>query len=384
MFWQTLQKNGKRKLLIIERKMSADASIPGMPNWLGLLKWSLAYSDGTTETSNHASKEDMEWLANAMADLVQDQPKRIKEILNELVKFMENPMIDSVIINNNDTNRKETSIDVISLLEEVRDIIDQVDMAQIFVKYGGIKCLMFFITNEIITITVRSLAAVILAEISQNNLHVQEEANKLNIIPELCTHCLQTINFNFAAKILFAISSIVRNNSDAEIIFRDSQMAQIFTKGIESGDIPFMRRTLFFINYFVSSSSTIRTQLDDCLIPNIYSLIYVDDVDIREETLKLLLILSTTRIEWKNKITMHKDEFEQAVNMRSSLNDINGEQDVFEKGIIQEILAAMNTTVFTTRSNIVNTVNNNDPETQQQSPILMIEPAALEAAHLRP
>ena len=81
---------------------------------------------------------------------------------------------------------------------------------------------------------------------------------------------------------------------------------------------------------------------------------------------------------------MHKDEFEQAVNMRSSLNDINGEQDVFEKGIIQEILAAMNTTVFTTRSNIVNTVNNNDPETQQQSPILMIEPAALEAAHLRP
>jgi hsp70-interacting protein len=369
--------------------MSADASIPGMPNWLGLLKWSLAYSDGTNETSNHASKEDMEWLANAMADLVQDQPKRIKEILNELVKFMENPTIDNdSIVDSNDTDKnKEKTIDVIELLEEVRDIIDQVDMAQIFVKYGGIKCLMYFITTEIITLSVRSLAAVILAEISQNNLNVQEEANKINIIPELCTQCLQANNFNFAAKLLFAISSIVRNNSEAEIIFRDSQMAPIFTKGIESGDIPFMRRTLFFINYFVSNSSKIRTQLDDCLIPNIYSLIYVDDVDIREETLKLLLILSTTQVEWKNKITIHKEEFQQAINMRSSLNDINSEQDNFEKGLIQEIFTAIDTTVFTTRggnSTNNNNIDSNAQQQQQQTPILLIEPAGLAAAHLRP
>ena len=368
-----------------------DPSIPGMPNWLALLKWSLNQSDGTKETSLEASKEDMEWLANAMADLVQDQPKRIREILAELVKFMENPLIDkNSLIDDNDNdndNSNEKSINVNELLEEVRDMIDHIDMAQIFVKFGGIKCLMYFITSENIKITIRSLAAVILAEISQNNNNVQDEANKNNVIPELCTQCLQTNQFSFAAKLLFSISSIVRNNHEGEIIFRDSHMAQIFTKGIESGDIPFMRRTIFFINYFVSNSSSIQTQLDDCLVPNIFSLVHVNDVDIREETLKLLLTLATTQIEWKSKINMHKDLFQEAVNMRSNLIDINSEQDVFEKGLIDEVLAAMNpnTTIF------ANNLNNNigqqhqmQEQQQQDIPILLIEPAGLTAAYQRP
>jgi len=369
-----------------------DPSIPGMPNWLALLKWSLNQSDGTKETSLEATKEDMKWLANAMADLVQDQPKRIREILAELVNFMENPLIDkNSLINDSDIdshdNGNEKSINVNELLEEVRDMIDHIDMAQIFVKFGGIKCLMYFITSENIKITIRSLAAVILAEISQNNNNVQDEANKNNIIPELCTQCLNTNQFSFAAKLLFSISSIVRNNPEGEIIFRDSHMPQIFTKGIESGDIPFMRRTLFFINYFVSNSSSIQTQLDNCLVPNIFSLVHVNDVDIREETLKLLLTLATTQIEWKSKINMHKDLFQEAVNMRSNLIDINNEQDVFEKGLINDVLDAMNpnTTIF------ANNLNNNigqqqqvQEQQQQDTPILLIEPPGLNAAHKRP
>ena len=74
--------------------------------------------------------------------------------------------------------------------------------------------------------------------------------------------------------------------------------------------------------------------------------------------------------------------------MRSSLNDINSEQDNFEKGLIQEIFTAIDTTVFTTRGNSTN--NNNidsnaqQQQQQQQTPILLIEPAGLAAAHLRP
>lgn len=370
-----------------------DPSIPGMPNWLALLKWSLNQSDGTKETSVEATKEDMEWLANAMADLVQDQPKRIREILAELVNFMENPLIDkNSLINDSDIdsdNSNEKSINVNELLEEVRDMIDHIDMAQIFVKFGGIKCLMYFITSENIKITIRSLAAVILAEISQNNNNVQDEANKNNIIPELCIQCLNTNQFSFAAKLLFSISSIVRNNPEGEVIFRDSHMAQIFTKGIESGDIPFMRRTLFFINYFVSNSSSIQTQLDNCLVPNIFSLVHVNDVDIREETLKLLLTLATTQIEWKSKINIHKDLFQEAVNMRSNLIDINNEQDAFEKGLINEVLAAMNPNTTILANNLNNNIGQQhqvqeQQQQQQDTPILLIEPARLTAAHKRP
>ena len=60
------------------------------PNWLGLLKWSLQYSDGTDgSTCNAMSDDDKEWLKRAMSDLVKDEPNRMSEVLNELKQFIE-------------------------------------------------------------------------------------------------------------------------------------------------------------------------------------------------------------------------------------------------------------------------------------------------------
>ena len=60
------------------------------PNWLGLLKWSLQYSDGTDGSACHAmSDDDKEWLKRAMSDLVKDEPNRMSEVLNELKQFIE-------------------------------------------------------------------------------------------------------------------------------------------------------------------------------------------------------------------------------------------------------------------------------------------------------
>lgn len=96
----------------------------GGPNWLGLLQWSLAHSDGTTPTSQvqKMGDEDRKWLEAVMKDNVKDEPARMNQIMAEIVT-----MLDS-----NSCCENEERIEMI--LEELRDITEQIDMAQIFVR----------------------------------------------------------------------------------------------------------------------------------------------------------------------------------------------------------------------------------------------------------
>uniref|UniRef100_A0A7S4KBJ9 Uncharacterized protein n=1 Tax=Guillardia theta TaxID=55529 RepID=A0A7S4KBJ9_GUITH len=59
--------------------------------WLGLLKWSLSYSDGTRKNDDITpmSKEDREFLEKVMAEGIIDENERMKFILQESTKAME-------------------------------------------------------------------------------------------------------------------------------------------------------------------------------------------------------------------------------------------------------------------------------------------------------
>ena len=96
----------------------------GGPNWLGLLQWSLAHSDGTRPTSEvkKMGEEDRKWLEAVMRDNVKDEPARMNEIMTEIVAMLES---QSCVEN-------EEKIEF--MLEELRDMTEQIDMAQIFVK----------------------------------------------------------------------------------------------------------------------------------------------------------------------------------------------------------------------------------------------------------
>lgn len=55
------------------------------PGYLGLLKWSLAQSDGTSpSTAAPMSEGDKAWLKEALAALTVDEAKRMKELLATL------------------------------------------------------------------------------------------------------------------------------------------------------------------------------------------------------------------------------------------------------------------------------------------------------------
>ena len=58
--------------------------------WLGLLKWSLAHSDGTAPSASTAmSGEDKMFLERVMKEMTRDEPERMKEIMLELVTFVD-------------------------------------------------------------------------------------------------------------------------------------------------------------------------------------------------------------------------------------------------------------------------------------------------------
>ena len=102
-----------------------------VPNWLGLLKWSLNQGDGTVPTESHPMNEsDKAFLEKVMKECVQDEPARMQEIMTKLVKSLEAG------------TASEDSEEIESLLEELKYIVDQIDMAEVFNKFGGVECLL--------------------------------------------------------------------------------------------------------------------------------------------------------------------------------------------------------------------------------------------------
>lgn len=61
------------------------------PNWLGLLKWSLKYQDGTQDSSEHAalSDEKRQFLEKAMQEAFVDVVKKMKDGIDELEAIAE-------------------------------------------------------------------------------------------------------------------------------------------------------------------------------------------------------------------------------------------------------------------------------------------------------
>ena len=140
-----------------------------------LLKWSLAQSsDGTLPTEvTPMSEEDKKWLEQVMREAVKDEPKRMNEIMGEFVKML-------------DAGLTEDQSDVVlDLLDELRFIVEQVDMAQIFAKFGGFQCLLGLVECENITSEARALAASTLAALTQNNLVVQDIALNSGMLDRL-------------------------------------------------------------------------------------------------------------------------------------------------------------------------------------------------------
>lgn len=183
--------------------------------WLGLLKWSLTYVDGTMpseESPNfkEMSEEDKKFLEEVMKNGIIDEGERMKTILNTLVQYLdgikekadeqpkaipeEDPVsvgssstVAAAVASSSSSSCDATSVDDIeTLLCELRDIVEQIDYARSFAAMGGIPFLIGC-ASQVTSVpqSIRAACLAVLATLNQNNPAVQYTMLEQGNIPKL-------------------------------------------------------------------------------------------------------------------------------------------------------------------------------------------------------
>mmetsp|Transcript_5122 Transcript_5122/g.5258 ORF Transcript_5122/g.5258 Transcript_5122/m.5258 type:complete len:383 (-) Transcript_5122:1642-2790(-) len=307
----------------------------GDPNWLGLLQWSLANTDGTSPspTLGPMAEEDKKWLEAVMKANVKDEPARMTEIMNDIVQMLESNLCCE----------NEERIEMI--LEELRDITEQIDMAQIFVKFGGLTCLIGLLQcKEELSEDVRCLAVGVMGTLSQNNFVVQEDIYKKGTVDFLASVCLVSESFILAAKVLYAISCMVRNHPLLETHFGIQYSSLICQRAVALNNAVFARRATFLSTALITSDHCtveLLETLAPSLIPGCFSFLNHGDVDLRETTLGLLVSLAKSETG-RVLLVDHSEDLNRALIESPSDPDPELEdQHQFEQQIIADFRAAL-------------------------------------------
>ena len=260
--------------------------------WLGLLQWSLKYSDGTHPSSGDIapmSAEDKAFLEMVMKEGIINENERMKTILYKVTQQIEiwKTLIVTDVKYSEEEDNDESVNTMLDLLQELRDIVEQIDFARAFMSMKGITFLLGCIENKeniYLPIKVRQFACAIIATLCQHNPPVQKECIELGAIKILykvlssSLLLLQKQSNNdmamFCERIIQAISAIVRSYDLAESIFCQLEQANdIFRMGFVGGadtntDDPnsakqstlpplnVRKRTLFFLRALITSDTT--------------------------------------------------------------------------------------------------------------------------------
>merc|ERR1711976_682561 len=147
----------------------------------------LAHQDGTvpsSESPTMMSDEDKAFLEKVMAEGIIDEADRMKFILEEFSKAMEYYKSVSTVNEEEEEKGDEPPPDednLEELLEELRDIVEQVDYARGFVNIKGRNYLLGAIgattsaSAPVIPNAIRNQCLGIIATLAQNNPPVQKE-----------------------------------------------------------------------------------------------------------------------------------------------------------------------------------------------------------------
>jgi len=269
--------------------------------WLGLLKWSLNYVDGTVPSSESKnfkamSEEDKKFLEEVMRNGIVDEGDRMTVILNSLVSYLDSCLNVS---KDNDSNENDpdgkTSEKVPSLEEveemmmELQDIVEQIDFAKSFASMGGLQFLIGCASasassapstssSSLVPGSIRAACLGILATLCQNNPAVQMMMLEQGNIPKLIQIYFDQFSTStssadgedsssaITSKAMQAMSSSVRNHDVAEKIFcmNDDGIKMVETGlGMYSSSslsIPppsaaLRRRALFFLQALITSDT---------------------------------------------------------------------------------------------------------------------------------
>lgn len=198
------------------------------PNWLGLLRWSVFVNDGTAPSQfTTMPEEDKKWLEKVMTEVVRSDPQRMDEIMTKVKEFL--TRWQSVGEGESVGMSEEEEETLVVDLEDLRDIVEQIDMAQVFCKFGGCELLLQLGESTGCVLSVRCLAVAVIGTVAQNNptaqeiLFAQPPQQPGQLMARLCAlmrAASQDVSlFLLARKAMFAVSAVVRGHAAAEEFF---------------------------------------------------------------------------------------------------------------------------------------------------------------------
>jgi hsp70-interacting protein len=312
--------------------------------WLGLLKWTLAHQDGTKPSDlSPMSAEDKAFLEKVMKEGIIDENERMKFILQEFSKAMEYYQSLSQAT----TTQEQPPLSPISedaledLLQELRDIVEQVDYARAFVAMKGPTYLLGAITASTgIPESIRNQCLGILATLAQNNPPVQKGLLEIGAIKTLSDiflhededHC----PMDTKVAIMQAMSAMIRNYDVTETVFEHLlQAPELMVKGLDPDPVmtneKLRLKTLFFLNAFLTSdtSSSARVQKFVDAIKMIADPQYLDDGShdrLRELSISMLQQLLERR--WGVRLLLRRKELLASLGVQriSAMRALTGDE----------------------------------------------------------
>ncbi|CAK7342822.1 unnamed protein product [Dovyalis caffra] len=252
------------------------------PNWDGLLKWSLAHSDGTPSNRN-LSEEDRKWFMEAMQSQSVDVIKRMKEIT--LVMQTPEQVLESQGV---------SPADIEDLLDELQEHVETIDMANDLHSIGGLVPLLGYLKNT--HANVRAKAAEVVTTIVQNNPRSQQLVMEAKGFEPLLSNFTSDPDVTVRTKALGAISSLIRHNKPGVAAFRLANGFAALRDALGSGNVRFQRKALNLLHYLLQENSSDCSIVSELGFPRIIlHLASSEDAEVREAALRDLLELARNK-----------------------------------------------------------------------------------------
>lgn len=263
--------------------------------WDGLLKWSLAHSDGTKPPRN-LSEEDRKWFMEAMQAQTVDVIKRMKEIT--LVMKTPEDVLESQGV---------TAHDIEEMLEELQEHVESIDMANDLHSIGGLVPLLGYLKNA--NAGIRAKAADVVTTIVQNNPKSQQLVMEASGLEPLISNFTSDPDMLARTKALGAISSLIRNNKAGIAAFRLSNGYAALRDALGSEDARFQRKALNLIQYLLRENNSDAATINELGFPRLMvHLVSSEDSNVREAALGSLLQLTNNQPSTTSKSALVEDD----------------------------------------------------------------------------
>ncbi|GAX12296.1 hypothetical protein FisN_1Hh227 [Fistulifera solaris] len=305
--------------------------------WLGLLKWSLAYSDGTSPSAtNPLSDSDREFLEKVMKEGIINEGDRMRTILEEVTTQFQK-------WKDTKSYTQEEDDQVSDLLQELRDIVEQIDYATAFCSLQGLPFLLGCAQEtECIPRSSRLISLGILATLCQNNPEVQKqllERGALQLLSDL--FFATTDDGELRSRILQAISANVRSYDLAEAVFDQlEQSVTLLQEGLS--DPSTVSRALFMLRALLTSDSTSRfrmTRFQPCVLYAVDNFCgESSDVHLREMTLELVQQILLQKVSVNAVLSRKNSLVATGVARVSELRKLASDESAGELSLWEEVI----------------------------------------------